>query len=132
MLYLVDGYFHLYTEGCTNPDILIKDLGKNYYTEVTYKPYPGCRANHAAVDCALSIVKKYNIAIDRIDQIILKVPSSVCEMFVAQPFIIRDFPQIDAAFSIRYSIANVLLRKELTLKHFQENYIRDTNFNNCQ
>lgn len=119
------GYFALYTEGCTNPDILIEDLGKKYHTEVTYKPYPGCRANHTVVDCALNFVKKYDLEIDEVEQIILKVPAVVRDMFVGQPFMIREVPQIDAAFNIRFSVANILLRKNITLEHFQEDLIRD-------
>lgn len=119
------GYFNLYTEGCINPNILIEDLGKKYHTEVTYKPYPGCRVNHAAVDCALKLVKKYDLENEQIDQIMLKVPAVFREMFACQPFKIRDVPQIDAAFSMRFCVANVLLRKTITLEHFQEDFIRD-------
>ncbi|KUO78581.1 MAG: hypothetical protein APF81_08725 [Desulfosporosinus sp. BRH_c37] len=119
------GYFNLYTEGCINPDILIEDLGKKYHTEVTYKPYPGCRVNHTAVDCALKFVKNYDIENDQIDQIILKVPAVFRDMFACQPFKIRDIPQIDAAFNMRFCVANVLLRKTLIIEHFQEDYIRD-------
>lgn len=119
------GYFKLYTEGCVNPDILTEDLGKVYYTEVTYKPYPGCRANHTAIDCALKLVKGYDVDIDQIDRIILKVPATVRNMFVGQPFVIREVPQIDAAFSLRFCVANVLLRKDINLEHYQEGMIRD-------
>lgn len=119
------GYFNLYTEGCQNPEILIEDLGKNYYTEVTYKPYPCCRANHAAIDCALNLVGDYDITPDDIEQIVLKVPRPVFQMFVAQPFSVGDIPQIGAGFNLRYCVANVLLRKNITLEHFQEEYVRD-------
>jgi 2-methylcitrate dehydratase PrpD len=52
------GYFHLYTEGCTHPEILTKELGKKYYADSTFKPYPCCRATHPAIDCALAIIQK--------------------------------------------------------------------------
>lgn len=119
------GYFHLYTEGCLNPEIIIEDLGIKYHTEATFKAYPCCRANHAAVDCAFEIVKENEIKTDQIEEIILKVPSRILTMFVGQPFEIRDFPQIDAAFNIRFCVANVLLRKNITLEHFKEDLIRD-------
>ncbi len=124
------GYFKLYTEGCVNPEILVEDIGIKYHAEVTYKPYPGCRINHTAIDCALNLINKHDIEIDKVDKIILKVPSVVRDMFVGQPFIIRDVPQIDAAFSIRFSVANVLLRKSITLEHFQEELIRDPRITN--
>ena len=68
--------------------------------------------------------------IDEIDQIILRVPSAVRNMFVGQPFIIREVPQIDAAFSLRFTVANILLRKDITLEHFQEDLIRDPRITN--
>ncbi len=119
------GYFNLYTEGCLNPDILVEDLGKSYYTEVTYKPYPCCRANHAAIDCAFNLVRDYDITPDDIGHLVLKVPPPIFHMFVAQPFSVGDIPQIGAGFSLRYCVANVLLRKNITLEHFQEEYVRD-------
>lgn len=119
------GYFHLYTEGYNNPEILIKDLGKKFYTEATFKPYPCCRANHAAIDCALKIVNEHEVDINNIEDIILKVPPRVRDMFVGQPFKVRKNPQIDAAFSLRFCVANVLLRKKITVEHFQEKLIKE-------
>ncbi len=124
------GYFHLYTKGCRDPEILIKDLGKKYYAEATFKVYPCCRANHAAIDCALNIVNTYAVENDRIDEIIIYVSPMVRNMFVGQPFKIREIPQIDAAFNIRYCVASVLLRKTISLEHFQENMVRDPEIRN--
>ena len=119
------GYFNLYTEGCANPEILIKDLGDKYYAEATIKPYPCCRANHAAIDCALDIAHKHEIEVSRIKEVILEVPPRVRHMFVGQPFKIRTTPQIDAAFSLRFCVANVLFRKNISLEHFNEDLIRE-------
>ena len=119
------GYFHLYTEGYNNPEILIKDLGKRFYTEATFKPYPCCRANHAAIDCALKIVNEHEVDIGNIEDIVLKVPPRVRDMFVGQPFKIRQNPQIDAAFNLRFCVANVFLRKKITVDHFQEKLISE-------
>ncbi len=44
---------------------------------------------------------------------------------VGQPFKIREVPQIDAAFSIQYNVANVLLRRSVKLEHFTEEFVRD-------
>ena len=119
------GYFHLYTDGCSNPKILIEDLGRKYHTEATFKLYPCCRANHAAIDCALIVVKENQFEVDEIEEIVLKVPARVKNMFVAQPFMLRTNPQIDAAFSIRFAVANILLRNDISLEHFQDNFVRD-------
>jgi 2-methylcitrate dehydratase PrpD len=119
------GYFNLYTGGCTNPEILIRDLGRKYFTEATFKLYPCCRASHTAVDCALNIANNHKVSIDKIDKIILKVPSRVKNMFVGKPFKLRENPQIEAAFNLRYCVATALLRKSIDLEHFREELIRE-------
>jgi len=119
------GYFKLFTAGCSDAEILVKNIGKKFYTENTTKPYSCCRANHAAIDCALKIVGENDIKVDNIEDIVLKVPPRVREMFVGQPFVLRNTPQIDAAFSLRFNVANVLLRKGVKIEDFQEECIRE-------
>ncbi|MCL2336959.1 MAG: MmgE/PrpD family protein [Firmicutes bacterium] len=120
------GYFYLYSDaGTKNADLLVADLGKEYHSEVTYKPYPACRSNHDAIDCALSLVAQYDVAVDEIEQIILKVPAAARNNFVGQPFVITDIPHIGAGFSMRFCVANVLLRKSFTLEHLAESFIRE-------
>ena len=119
------GYFSLFTGGCSDLEILTKDIGKKFYTEATFKPYSCCRANHAAIDCALSIISENEIETDRIEEVVLTVPPRVRDMFVGQPFTLRETPQIDAAFSLRFCVANVLLRKGIKIEDFSEQYIRE-------
>ena len=119
------GYFQLYTEGCTHPEILTKDLGKKYYTEATFKPYPCCRCTHPAIDCALSLVNRHDINADDIDEVILYEPRQGLDVFVGQPFRIGDFPHGNAAFNYQYTVANALLRRSVKPGHFSEESIRD-------
>ena len=119
------GYFRLYSDGCRDPELLIKGLGSKHYMEETFKAYPCCRANHAAVNCAMEIVSGNSFEAGKIKDIIIYASPMVAQMFVSQPFKIRHIPQIDAAFNISYCVANVLLRKSITLEHFQEASIRD-------
>ena len=120
------GYFNLYTAGCGDMDILTKDLGKKFYTEATFKPYSCCRANHAAIDCTLKIIGENDIDAGNIEDIVLRVPPRVRDMFVGQPYKLRITPQVDAAFSLRFNVANILLRKGINpIIDFQEEYIRE-------
>ena len=123
------GYFHLYTEGCTNPEILTKELGKKYYADATFKPYPCCRATHPAIDCALAIVQKHQVKAENIEEVVLYLPRSGLDNFIGQPFQIGDFPQADAVFNYRYTVATALLRKSVQLEHFSEELIRDPQVN---
>jgi 2-methylcitrate dehydratase PrpD len=44
---------------------------------------------------------------------------------VGKPFEIGEVPQINAAFSLQYTVANALVRKSVTLEHFTEKAIHD-------
>lgn len=117
-----NGYFSLY---CQSYDLeyLTKDLGKSFYADYTIKPYPCCRSNHAAIDCALGLVRYNDLDLNNIEEITIDVPPKAFQFVVGQPFKIRDVPQIDAAFSLQYTVASALLRKSVRLEHFTEEYI---------
>ena len=123
------GYYHLYTESCVNPEILTKDLGKTYYTECAFKPYPCCRGAHPAIDCALALVGKHDIKAEDIEEIVLYAPEGVLDSFLGQPFRIGEFPHGNAAFNCQYTDANALLRGSSKPEHFSEEAIRDPRVN---
>jgi 2-methylcitrate dehydratase PrpD len=119
------GYYRLYTEGCRNLEILTKDLGKKYYSDVTFKPYPCCRTTHPAIDCALAIIQKNPVDPQDIKEVILRVPRGALESFCGQPFRIRRYSHGDANFSYYYTVANALLRKSVKPEHFSDEAIGD-------
>jgi 2-methylcitrate dehydratase PrpD len=119
------GYFHLYTEGCRNPELLDKDLGKRYYSDGTFKIYPCCRKNHAAIDCALAITSRHAIRIDDIQEIILYVTPGSLNHICGHTFRIGKFPHANAAFSLQYTVATALLKNGVRPEHFIEKSIRD-------
>ena len=51
------GYFSYFVPVNMIRDILTKDLGKAYYADSTFKPYPCCRQMHIFIDCALEIIR---------------------------------------------------------------------------
>ncbi len=119
------GYFSLYCRSHT-PEILTKDLGRKFYADSTFKPYPTCRSTHAAIECALRLTYTHNIDHNNIKKIIVNVTTVARDMFVSQPFMIGDVPQANATFNLRYTVANALLRKSVRLEHFTEEFIRDS------
>ena len=44
-----------FTDGIKDSEMLTKDLGKKFWGDRTFKPYPSCRAIHGLIDCALKI-----------------------------------------------------------------------------
>jgi 2-methylcitrate dehydratase PrpD len=123
------GYYNLYTEGCCHPEALTKDLGKRYWSDYTFKPYPCCRMNHSAIDCALAIVNKHGIDAGDIKEVILYVSSLAMTHICAMPFKIGDFPHGNAAFSFQYTVGTALLRKCVKPEHFTEEAIRGPEIN---
>jgi 2-methylcitrate dehydratase PrpD len=119
------GYYHLYTEGCRHLEILTKDLGKKYYSDVTFKPYPCCRTTHPAIDCALTLVHKNPVDPQNIKKIILRAPRGALDSFCGQPFKIGRFSHGHANFSYYYTVANALLRKSVKPEHFSDDSIAD-------
>lgn len=124
------GYFFLYAGGCKDPDIMTNDLGIKYYGESYFKPYPCGMPNHVAMDCALEIVRKYEIKAGDIAEIIIHVPhGAIGSSYYAKPFVIRDFPHGDAIFSYPYSVATALLHGSVGLPNFTEEAIQDPEVN---
>jgi 2-methylcitrate dehydratase PrpD len=123
------GYYHLYTEGCINPEILTKDLGKKYYADAVFKPYPCCRGTHPAIDCALTLLQQHDIKAEDIVEVTIYIPAGGVGGFLEQPFKIGDFPHTCAIFSYQYTVANALLRKSVKPEHFSEASIRDPQVN---
>jgi 2-methylcitrate dehydratase PrpD len=118
------GYFALYCR-TSEPEVLTRDLGREFCADVTCKPYPCCRSNHAAIDCILGLVACNPIHPEDIDEVVVDVPAKALEFAVGQHFKIREVPQIDAAFSLQYNVANALLRKSVKLEHYTEEFVRD-------
>ena len=118
------GYFSLYCKSY-QLDVLTRNLGKEFYADNTCKPYPCCRSNHAAIDCVLDLVHAHTIRPEDVDEIIVDITPTARDFAIGQPFKIREVPQIDAAFNLQYNVANALLRKNVKLDHFTEEFIRD-------
>jgi len=114
-----------YGHPCDHPEILIKDLGKKYYMEAVFKPYPGCRLTHAGIDAALALVSKHEIQVKDIEEVTLILSPTAKNDHCWKPFQIRSYPTGDALFSYRYSVATALVRKRVINENFTEESIRD-------
>ncbi len=120
------GYYSMFTDGIKDPDLLTKDLGKNYYSDGTFKPYPCCRMNHAVVNCAVDIVADNHISADDIEKVIIYMHPGAMRDVIGQPFRIKNSPHASAGFSAQYTVASTLLRGSSRPEHFTEEAIRDT------
>lgn len=91
-----------------DPAPLLQDLGQIFYSTMTFKPYPCCRATHGAIECGLELLKQ-GVNADNIENITLRVSPWTSRHLVSRPFCIREYPHTDAVYSIEYALACVLL-----------------------
>ena len=119
------GYFHLYAKDKYDPSSVAGELGKRFeFTKTMFKKYPSCGGTISSTEAILDLAKKYDITPDNVDRINVKV-TPYAHKLVGGPFRIGDNPRVNAQFSIRYCVANALLRKSSRLEHFEEPLIRD-------
>ncbi|MFC1902187.1 MmgE/PrpD family protein [Chloroflexota bacterium] len=122
------GYFTFYCRDY-HPEILTRELGRTFHTEVTFKPYPCCRGNHSGIDCALEIVRKHEVDASNIDEVTVIVSPGTRDFLVSIPWEIEGPPHytanLNAHQSLQYNVANTLLRKSSRLEHFTDDFIRD-------
>lgn len=118
------GYFSLY---CSNYDTtnLNRDLGKRFYADRAIKPYSACRATHSSIDSALMISRNNDIDPNNVEEVTVHLSPGTLNGFTGQPFVLGETPQIDAAFSIRYTVATALLRKNVRPAYFTDEMLHD-------
>ena len=114
------GFFKLYEGNEYDRDILLDRLGKDYKgMELSVKPYPCCRMTHASIDAALQLRQDPQFKISAIEEIHVR-PSRMSTEMVGSPFRIRKNPQVDAQFSIPYTVAVALTKGDVFLEAFEE------------
>jgi 2-methylcitrate dehydratase PrpD len=116
------GFFHLYGGDC-DFEMLTKNLGKKFYADVRFKPYPSCGGNDAAINCALNIKGRAEINPERISEVILSVTPWVLDSFVSQEFRLSSFPFGSACFNLSYTVASALVRGNSGLENFTDDKI---------
>jgi len=81
---------------------------------------------HSAIDAALAIQQKYGFNFDEIEKVELFVSKMSVEM-VGGPFEIRQNPQVDAQFSIPYTVGVALTKGKPFIDDFADAAVRDEN-----
>ncbi|MDI7258348.1 MAG: MmgE/PrpD family protein [Thermodesulfobacteriota bacterium] len=104
---------------------LMKGLGRNFLgDELSIKPYPSCKATHASIDAVLNILKENQITPEQVEEVEISV-SKGCYGTAGRPFEIRTNPQVDAQFSIPYTVTTAILQGKVGLEDFTEPAIRE-------
>lgn len=86
--------------------------------ETTYKKYPSCFFNHAAIESATALIAQNALSADNVTSVDVVV-SPAANKFVGGDFEPGADPQVAGQFSLQYSIASLLLRKRLGLAEIE-------------
>lgn len=123
------GLYNMYHNGIYDRNALVQNIGTVYEgVNTSIKPYPCCRGIHAYIDAAKDIVDKYNLKPADIEKIII-VCSKVHNQVLCSPLEVKIRPNniVDAQFSTPWGIATIIAEKRVSLDHFTETAIRNTN-----
>jgi 2-methylcitrate dehydratase PrpD len=119
------GFFNLYERGKVKSERVTENLGGHFgVTDLSIKPYPSCRMTHGSIDAALELSDSHRIKPEGVAEILVYVSKMVSDM-VGAPFEIRDNPQVDAQFSVPYTVAVALTRRKVFLDDFASDTIRN-------
>ncbi len=118
------GFFNLYERGKVKEEKVVESLGNHFSVEdLSIKPYPCCRMTHASIDAALELYKAQHIDVEYIAEVVVYVSKMVFDM-VGAPFAIRVNPQVDAQFSIPYTVAIALKKGQVFLNNFNSDTVK--------
>lgn len=99
-------------------EMLTNELGKRFEgINLSAKPYPSFRGSHAPIDATLELLARNEIMPDDIEEVVVYVSRNVYETG-GTPFRIRTNPQVDAQFSIPYTVSVALLKRGVGIKDF--------------
>ncbi len=118
----IDGFLRVYLRERCDRDALRDRLGEHYeFTQLSYKPYPCCRFNHAAIDAALALRSSAGIRAGDVRRVRVGVNRQAYEA-VCTPVEVRKAPRtiVHAQFSIPYTVATALTDGCVRLGHFAE------------
>lgn len=113
------GFYALYGGGGFDESKLCGDLGRRFEgADVSFKPWPTCRGTHVYIDMLLRLLGDHDIAPASIDSIEIDVNS--LNVMLCEPVAQKQAPRvnIDAKFSLPFTLALSALRGAPELSHF--------------
>jgi 2-methylcitrate dehydratase PrpD len=117
-----DGFFRVYLHNRVDTEAVRQDLGKRFeLLNLSYKPYPCCRAVHTAANAALLAREQAPRPASDIQSIRVGVTTPGYQM-VCVPEAVRQAPRtiVEAQFSIPYAVAASWIDGGLTMSHFSD------------
>jgi 2-methylcitrate dehydratase PrpD len=121
------GLFNMYQGG--DAARVLDQLGSRFDNVLgSIKMYPSCGANHTSIAGALELIRKYDLKPDDVISVDVTMPPYTARL-VGNPYDPGGDAQVAAQFSVRYTIACLLVRRKLGLAEIQEDAARDAEIN---
>lgn len=120
------GFFQLYAGGAFDPAVLLDGFGQRYYgAELSFKPWPACRGTHAFIELAQLLATRHGFAWRDVEEAI--VHYDPVHRMLLEPLDRKQAPsnQIDAKFSIPFTVALALVRGRVALDDFSDAALSD-------
>jgi 2-methylcitrate dehydratase PrpD len=113
------GYFHLFCKDQHDTQTLTANLGSIWFTETFgYKTRPQCGATISSTDAILSLMQQHPLEPEDIASIDIDMANEGPCNLVGAPFTVGPNPEVSGQFSVRYCVANAIVRKHASLEHF--------------
>jgi len=121
------GLFKMYQGG--KAALLLDELGSRFDNVLgSIKMYPSCGANHTTIAGTLDLIRQYDLTADDVLSVDVTMPPYAARL-VGNAYDPSGDAQVAAQFSVRYTIACLLVRRRLGLAEIQEDAARDTEIN---
>ncbi len=117
------GFYRMYEEG--DPSSIVEELGHRFEnTSMSFKKYPSCACNHAAIEATLHLAQANELSANEINEIKVVI-SPYMNRLVGGAFDPGDNPQVAAQFSVQYSVACAILHRRLGIQEIREQAVLD-------
>lgn len=121
------GLYNVYHRGEYNPETLTANLGEKFEViNLSFKPYPCCRYNHASIDATLEIVCEHKIKAEDVDSVTVYLGKDAMGI-VGEPIDAKKNPNsiVDAQFSINWVIASAIVHRKVGIAEFTPQAIKN-------
>ncbi len=121
------GFFPLFSRAEPDLESVVAGLGRDYRVDnIWFKQFPSCGATLSATDAVLELVQEHEIEPEQVREVTVKMYGRGSFNLVGKPFKIRRYPEVDAQFSVQYTVANAIVRRGSRIEDFFAGSVKDS------
>lgn len=118
------GLFSLYERDEVNPGEMLADFGSRWHVpDYSFKPFPGCRANHTVIGLGIEL-NKGGVRLEDISAIEVRV-SKLNFITVGEKYDVSRNSVVHAQFNAAYSFARALADGRVDLRSYEHPHITE-------